>query len=118
MDLIDKDALRLALLKSYYNQDRSGWTAEQQAEMRGIAERIDDFIFFFPTVESRPTGKWIEIIEPITDPKVNFFERLESRDTPRAYKCDNCERIVESKENFCPRCGENKEIRNERDMGK
>ena len=110
MELISKDEVNKAINNAFNRCN------DKQTAMAYL--KLKDDLMELPAIESRPTGKWIDIIEPITNPKVNFFERLESRETPRAYKCDNCGRIVESKENFCPQCGENKEIRNERNMGK
>ena len=109
MELIDREALMNAIVKE--GQASKRYKIGETWELNG--GELREVIYSLPTIESRPTGHWIDIIEPITDPKVNFFERLESRDTPRAYKCDNCGRIVESKENFCPRCGAKMEGSNE-----
>lgn len=42
-----------------------------------------------PTIEERKTGKWIEL---------DFTEAWE-------YKCDQCGRLSDFKDNFCPNCG-------------
>lgn len=42
-----------------------------------------------PTIEERKTGEWIEL---------DFTEAWE-------YKCDQCGRMSDFKDNFCPNCG-------------
>ena len=42
-----------------------------------------------PTIEERKTGEWIEL---------DFTEAWE-------YKCDQCGRLSDFKDNYCPNCG-------------
>ena len=51
---------------------------------------VEDMIENAPTIEpERKKGKWINISDGI-------FEMV---------KCDQCGRILDSRDNFCPRCG-------------
>lgn len=53
--------------------------------MVAYKDQIDDM----PTIEKRKTGKWMEL---------DFTEAWE-------YRCDQCGRRSDFKENFCPNCG-------------
>ena len=50
---------------------------------------VENLIEDAPTIEERKKGKWIEL---------DFTEAWE-------YKCDQCGRLSDFKDNFCPYCG-------------
>ena len=75
MRLIDADALI---------EDIDGDLTDSIAEGRAIEK-----IMNAPTIEERKTGKWIE-----TDSH-----------EPCWYKCDQCGRLSDIKEIYCPTCG-------------
>lgn len=60
-----------------------------QYENNKYSNCIDCALARAPTIEERKTGEWIEL---------DFTEAWE-------YKCDQCGRLSDFKDNFCPNCG-------------
>ena len=86
MRLIDVDALMVVLEKipavGFKNIDNQTYTLVLLAQVLNIIKQQ-------PTIEERKTGKWIE-----TDSH-----------EPCWYKCDQCGRLSDIKEIYCPTCG-------------
>ena len=81
--LIDADNI------TYESIDSSDTVREEIKSGCGrLAVRKED-IDAMPTIEERKKGKWIEL---------DFTEAWE-------YKCDQCGRLSDFKDNFCPYCG-------------
>ena len=83
MRLIDADALIEKL---------EAWKKEAERRAANInytfASAIIAQVNAEPTIEERKAGEWIEL----------DFEAWE-------YKCDQCGRLSDFKDNFCPNCG-------------
>ena len=84
MRLIDADALMEKL---------EAWKKEAERINANInytfASAIMAQVNAEPTIEERKTGEWIEL---------DFTQAWE-------YKCDQCGRLSDFKDNFCPNCG-------------
>ena len=79
MRLIDADAFEAHMLHEWVKTEISNgdWT------------HFREMINAEPTIEERKKGKWIEL---------DFTEAWE-------YRCNQCGRRSDFKENFCPNCG-------------
>lgn len=88
MRLIDADALINTLQELFDKREKEArFTGD-----RGVTVTWNDAIYHIktaPTIEERKTGKWFE-----TDSH-----------EPCWYKCDQCGRLSDIKEIYCPTCG-------------
>lgn len=84
MRLIDADVLRDNLQALAYDDWNQGVTTSWADAFREVADMVEEM----PTIE-RKTGKWIE-----TDSH-----------EPCWFKCDQCGRLSDIKEIYCPTCG-------------
>jgi hypothetical protein len=99
MRLIDADKLKETMMKYYGCENATKYgneTAEQQAHsystlmLYEVADMIEDCIDIAPTVEERPTGKWVFDGFCVTSTK---------------FKCSACLIPELEKTNYCPNCG-------------